>query len=113
MSFLRSSRSWWILMVMALAACTSPRRNVRFGSLVADQRSLDYKPGIVRWTLPNKLTVAAMPDDRANLVSVEVRYLVGAADDPPGKTGLAHLVEHIMLERRDEPSGPSVNNRLS
>ena len=40
-------------------------------------------------------------------MSVEVRYLVGAADEPPGKTGLAHLVEHVMFARRAGPGGPA------
>ena len=81
-----------VVVMVALAACSSPRSNVRLGSLTPSQRSLDYDPGIVSWKLANQLTVAMMPDKRVNLVSVEVRYLVGAADDPPGKTGLAHLV---------------------
>jgi zinc protease len=68
---------------------------------------------IVSWKLANQLTVAMMPDQRVNLVSVEVRYLVGAADDPPGKTGLAHLVEHLMFARRAEPGGPEIADRLA
>ena len=100
-------------LAVALAACSSPRSNVRLGSLTPSQRSLDYDPGIVSWRLANQLTVAMMPDKRVNLVSVEVRYLVGAADDPPGKTGLAHLVEHLMFARRAEPGGPEVADRLS
>jgi predicted Zn-dependent peptidase len=29
--------------------------------------------------------------------------MVGAVDEPPGKTGLAHLVEHLMFTRRAGP----------
>lgn len=99
-------------LAVALAACSSPRSNVRLGSLTPSRRSLDYDPGIVTWKLPNQLTVAMMPDKRVNLVSVEVRYLVGSADDPPGKTGLAHLVEHVMFARRTRPGGPEVGEQL-
>src|SRR5215510_5301069 len=106
-------RSPLVVLVVALAACSSPRSNVRLGSLVPTQRSLDYDPGIVSWKLANQLTVAMMPDKRVNLASVEVRYLVGAADDPPGKTGLAHLVEHLMFARRAAPGGPEISDRLS
>ena len=53
---------------------------VRYGSPAMGDRGLDYKPGIAWWTLPNKLTVAIAPDDRANIVSVDVRYLVGTAE---------------------------------
>ena len=101
------------MLMVALAACSSPRSNVRLGSLVPSQRSLDYDPGIVSWKLANQLTVALMPDKRVNLVSVEVRYLVGAAEDPPGKTGLAHLVEHVMFARRAGPGGPEVYHQLA
>lgn len=102
---LRSS----IAMLVALAACS----NVRFGSLVPGQRSLDYNPGIVSWKLPNQLTVAMMPDPRMNLVSVDVRYMVGTVDEPPGKTGLAHLVEHVMFARRAGSGGPDIYHRLA
>lgn len=104
---------WVVVIAAVVAACSSPRSNVRLGSLAATQRSLDYDPGIVSWKLGNQLTVAMMPDTRVNLVSVEVRYLVGAADDPPGKTGLAHLVEHVMFARRTAAAGPEVADRLS
>ncbi|HEX4422315.1 MAG TPA: insulinase family protein [Kofleriaceae bacterium] len=112
------SRRWWFALLAlvtagAVAAGCSARSNVRFGSLTAAPRSLDYKPGIAWWTLPNKLKVAVMPDERVNLVSVDVRYLVGAADDPPGKTGLAHLVEHVMFARRIDPGGPKIGDELS
>jgi len=106
-------RSSVVLLVVALAACSSSRSNVRLGSLTPSQRSLDYDPGIVSWKLANQLTVAMMPDKRVNLVSVEVRYLVGAADEPPGKTGLAHLVEHVMFARRTGPGGPDVYHQLA
>ena len=101
------------MFVVALAACSSPRWVVRLGSLAQNERSLDYDPGIVSWKLANQLTVAMMPDPRVNLVSVEVRYMVGAIDDPPGKTGLAHLVEHLMFARRAGPGGPDVFHQLA
>jgi len=90
------------MFIVMLAACSS-RSHIRLGSLVPGERSLDYNSRIVSWKLANQLTVAVMPDQRVNLVSVEVRYMVGAADEPPGKTGLAHLVEHLMFARRARP----------
>jgi zinc protease len=101
-------RSSVAMFAVALAACPSPRSKLRLGSLVPGDRNLEYAPGIVSWTLANQLTVAMMPDQQANLVSVDVRYLVGAADDPPGKSGLAHLVQHLMFARRAEPGGPDI-----
>lgn len=39
-----------------------------------------------------------MPEPRANVIRVDVRYPVGSVDDPIGKEGLAHLVEHLLTE---------------
>jgi zinc protease len=86
---------------------------LHFGSLVRADRSFVYDPGVAVFSLPNGLTVALVPDDRANLVSVDVRYLVGAADDPPGKAGLAHLVEHLMFGQRAQPGGATLGDRLT
>ena len=48
---------------------------------------------------------AALPEPGANVVRIDVRYPVGAAQDPPGKAGLAHLVEHLLFERELEHDG--------
>ena len=50
------------------------------------------------YTLPNGLTVTLHQDHKAPLVAVHVTYNVGSKDDPPGRTGLAHLFEHLMFE---------------
>ncbi len=39
-----------------------------------------------------------LPEANANVIRVDVRYPVGAIDDPVGKEGLAHLVEHLLTE---------------
>ena len=41
---------------------------------------------------------AALPEPSAQFVRVVVRYPVGSSDDPPGKPGLAHLVEHLLFD---------------
>ncbi len=56
--------------------------------------SFDYQT----FTMTNGLTVVIAPDDESNLVTVDMRYSVGAADELPGKTGLAHLAEHLTFE---------------
>jgi zinc protease len=50
------------------------------------------------WRLPNGLQVYALPDPAAATVSVQVWYRVGAKDDPPGRSGFAHLFEHLMFK---------------
>jgi predicted Zn-dependent peptidase len=54
-----------------------------------------------RLQLPNGLTVLLAPDASSRLVSVQVTYAAGAADDPDGLRGLAHLVEHLVAERTE------------
>lgn len=49
------------------------------------------------YTLDNGLKVVVIPDHRAPVVTHMVWYRVGAADEPPGKSGLAHFLEHLMF----------------
>ncbi|MBT8063967.1 MAG: insulinase family protein [Gammaproteobacteria bacterium] len=51
-----------------------------------------------RFTLDNGLTVIVHEDRKAPIVAVGVWYHVGSKDERPGKTGFAHLFEHIMFE---------------
>jgi len=58
----------------------------------------------------NGLRFVVMPDPGARLAEVAMRYQVGADDDPEGKAGLAHLVEHLMFVIRpaNDPTNPVV-----
>jgi zinc protease len=57
-------------------------------------------------TLPNGLDVIVHEDRRAPLVAVNVWYHVGSKQEQPGRTGLAHLFEHLMFEgSAHQPSG--------
>ncbi|HUK67134.1 MAG TPA: pitrilysin family protein [Anaeromyxobacteraceae bacterium] len=48
--------------------------------------------------LPNGLNVILSEDHTAPIVGVEVQYDVGSKDEKPGRTGFAHLFEHLMFE---------------
>jgi zinc protease len=48
--------------------------------------------------LPNGLQVIAVPSSASPTVSVQVWYHVGSRDDPPGRSGFAHLFEHLMFK---------------
>jgi zinc protease len=55
-------------------------------------------------TLPNGLRVYSALDRSTPDVSVQVFYDVGAKNDPPGRSGFAHLFEHMMFKAtRDMP----------
>jgi zinc protease len=50
------------------------------------------------FTLANGLQVVVIPNHRLPVVTQMVWYKVGAADDPYGKSGLAHFLEHLMFK---------------
>ncbi len=58
--------------------------------------TLDYP--IVQHTLDNGLRVIASPDHGAPSVAVNLWYDVGSRDEEPGRTGFAHLFEHVMFQ---------------
>jgi zinc protease len=53
------------------------------------------------FTLDNGLQVVVVEDHRVPVVSQMVWYKVGAADEPGGKSGIAHLLEHLMFKGTD------------
>lgn len=63
-----------------------------------------------RFTLANGLRVIVHTDRKAPIVAVHVWYHVGSGDEPAGRTGFAHLFEHLMFRGtehyRDAYYGP-------
>jgi zinc protease len=53
------------------------------------------------YTLPNGMEVILHPDRKAPVVRVSFRFRVGSKHEPPGRTGLAHLFEHLLFQRRN------------
>jgi zinc protease len=51
-----------------------------------------------RFVLPNGLTVVVHEDHKAPVVAVSIWYHVGSSYEPKGKTGFAHLFEHLMFQ---------------
>ena len=63
-------------------------------------------PKVSHFTLKNGLEVVVIPDHRAPVVTHMVWYRVGAADEEPGKSGIAHFLEHLMFKGTTKnPSG--------
>ncbi|MBC6943148.1 MAG: insulinase family protein [Xanthomonadales bacterium] len=89
-------RQFWLSLLAALC----------FGSVNAATGSDSVDIPFTRFTLPNGLTVVVSEDHKAPVVAVSVWYHVGSADEPKGKTGFAHLFEHLMFQgsenHRDE-----------
>src|SRR5205814_2263657 len=51
-----------------------------------------------KYTLPNGLDVILREDHRLPLVAVNIWYHVGPANETAGRTGFAHLFEHMMFQ---------------
>ena len=54
--------------------------------------------GAESFMLANGMQVVVVPNHRAPVVSLMVWYKNGAADDPLGKSGIAHFLEHLMFK---------------
>ncbi len=59
--------------------------------------------GMTEHLLDNGLTVVVVEDHWHPLVALEMCYRVGARNDPPGKQGLSHLLEHLTFRGRGSP----------
>lgn len=73
------------LLLISLVICALP---------LTAQISIKYE----RFTLPNGLNVILHEDHSLPNVSVNLWYHVGSGREKPGRTGFAHLFEHIMFE---------------
>src|SRR5215211_6054353 len=63
-------------------------------------------PEVSSFALDNGLDVVVIPDRRTPVVTHMVWYRVGAADETPGKSGLAHFLEHLLFKgTKKNPQG--------
>jgi zinc protease len=60
---------------------------------------------VSEFKLANGLQVVVIPDRRTPVVTHMVWYNVGSADETPGKSGLAHFLEHLMFKGTDKNPG--------
>lgn len=65
-------------------------------ALLGNAQAAVFNPTVT--SLDNGLEVIVIENHRAPVVSHMLWYRVGAADDPPGKSGLAHYLEHLMFK---------------
>jgi len=65
------------------------------GLLVGFARAQEVK--YQKYSLPNGMTVILHEDKSLPVATVNIWYRVGAQDEPPGRSGFAHLFEHLMF----------------
>ncbi|HJZ88881.1 MAG TPA: pitrilysin family protein [Polyangia bacterium] len=68
------------------------------GALGLSARADAPRINFEKYTLPNGLEVILSADHRVPVVHVQVFYHVGSKDEEAGKTGFAHLFEHMMFQ---------------
>ncbi len=78
--------SSWLTAVLAAAVCLS----------TVSARAAVFNPET--FTLKNGLQVVVISNHRAPVVTHMIYYKVGAMDEPPAKSGLAHFLEHLMFK---------------
>jgi zinc protease len=71
------------------------------------------KPDVAHFTLDNGLEVVVVPDRRAPVVTHMIWYKVGAADETPGKSGLAHFLEHLMFKGTAKNPAPRFSQTVA
>ncbi|MGQ0585915.1 MAG: M16 family metallopeptidase [Gammaproteobacteria bacterium] len=98
------------LMVAALTALAAGAGDVKFAGATVTLEPYDDAPAASgsslpkveipyqKFVLPNGLTLVVHEDRKAPIVAVNVWYHVGSKDEKPGKTGFAHLFEHLMFQ---------------
>src|SRR6201998_2339177 len=77
--------------------CNSLRAALIAGFAISSAAAL-AQPTITSFTLDNGLQVVVIPDHRTPVVTQMIWYKVGSADEAPGKSGLAHFLEHLMFK---------------
>lgn len=87
---LRAQRApgWWPRLLLAILVLLPLGANAATNS----------EGGAEYFLLNNGMEVVVVPHHRAPVVTHMVWYKAGSADDPPGKSGIAHFFEHLMFK---------------
>ena len=68
-------------------------------ALILSGAAAAAQPKVTELKLANGMQIVVIEDHRAPVVTHMVWYRVGAADDPVGRTGIAHFLEHLMFKQ--------------
>jgi len=90
------------LIVMGVVMITTPRAHAENQPGASAAELAGSAPEVANYTLDNGMQVVVIPDNRAPVVTHMVWYKVGAADEPPGHSGIAHFLEHLMFKGTEQ-----------
>lgn len=83
-----------LALAMTLTASVAAAAPSKESTVKPPQIQLDFE----KYTLPNGLDVILREDHRLPIVATNIWYHVGPANELPGRTGFAHLFEHMMFQ---------------
>ncbi|AAB91908.1 conserved probable Zn-dependent protease, M16 family (plasmid) [Sinorhizobium fredii NGR234] len=91
--------------ICAFVLCMVALQFLMTSAMAADESPL-REAEVANFMLGNGMEVVVIPDHRAPIVTQMIWYKVGNADEPPGKSGIAHFLEHLMFKgTKKHPSG--------
>src|SRR5262245_27311319 len=90
----RSVQMWLAVVFVGAAGLGCNRLSSPSAAPESDIPKLDFE----KYTLPNGLDVILRKDSRLPVVAVDLWYHVGPANEDKGRTGFAHLFEHMMFQ---------------
>lgn len=91
---MRKISALFLVMIFAFAAASTVVGQTRIAPLDIKQRKL-----------PNGLNVVSLQDNTSPTVAIHLWYNVGSKDDPAGRSGFAHLFEHLMFKSTKNMKG--------
>ena len=92
--------------ILAVFSCTFLRGEDPPAPKAVTVPPLEFK----RSTLSNGLEVYTVEDHSTPIVAVQVWYHVGSKDDPTGRSGFAHLFEHMMFKGNEHMSADTFDD---
>ena len=78
-----------------------------------DLGNVSIAPDTTTFTLDNGLEVVVIPDRRAPIVTHMIWYRLGSADEPAGKSGIAHYLEHLMFKGTEAHPGNTFSTTVA
>jgi len=102
---LASSRPRAALLALAIAAAVGGVAAPAYAAPAAKASVAGVDIPYQEFTLPNGLRVIVHTDRKAPVVAVNLWYHVGSKNEQPGRTGFAHLFEHLMFNGSENHAG--------
>ncbi|HET8818928.1 MAG TPA: insulinase family protein, partial [Xanthomonadaceae bacterium] len=96
-----------LALALAVGGCTTSPATAPDAVQATDAAAevADVDIAYEEFTLPNGLRVIVHEDHKAPIVAVNIWYHVGSKDEPKGRSGFAHLFEHLMFQGSENHAG--------